>query len=160
MTLKVFRGATPEEIEAATEPNMQVKIVGQPEAKRLEKDAVVRFTGTLVGYTQNPFMLTWDKAKINPEDLPEEKAGPAKKGAGKKSSRQVRAGLRLKFSDLWHEWPREFTGAIFLMKSNLSRRIESCTPRKSPGLKTRAAACCSSPLQWRGFSCRRMKAPL
>jgi len=78
VTLKVFRGATPEEIEAATMPNMTVKIEGQPEAKRLEKDAVVRFTGTLTGYTQNPFMLTWEKAKINAEDLPEEKS-PAKK---------------------------------------------------------------------------------
>jgi tetratricopeptide (TPR) repeat protein len=85
VTLKVFRGNTPEEIEAATAPNMEVKIEGQPEAKRLEKDAVVRFTGTLVGYTQNPFMLTWDKAKINMEDLPEEK-GPAKKGAPAKKA--------------------------------------------------------------------------
>ena len=84
VTLKVFRGATPEEIEAATTSNMTVKIDGQPDAKRLEKDAVVRFTGTLTGYTQNPFMLTWDKAKINMEDLPEEKA-PAKKGAAKKA---------------------------------------------------------------------------
>jgi tetratricopeptide (TPR) repeat protein len=84
VTLKVFRGNTPEEIEAATAANMEVKIDAQPEAKRLEKDAVVRFTGTLVGYTQNPFMLTWDKAKINMEDLPEEK-GPAKKGPAKKA---------------------------------------------------------------------------
>src|SRR5713226_9935262 len=84
VTLKVFRGATPEEIEAATTSNMQVKIDGQQEAKRLEKDAVVRFTGTLTGYTQNPFMLMWDKAKINMEDLPEEK-GPAKKGPAKKA---------------------------------------------------------------------------
>lgn len=82
VTLMVFRGATPEEIEAATMPNMTVKIEGQPEAKRLEKDAVVRFTGTLTGYTQSPFMLTWEKGKINAEDLPEEK-GPAKKGAKK-----------------------------------------------------------------------------
>ena len=84
VTLKVFRGATPEEIEAATMSNMTVKVVGQPEAKRLEKDAVVRFTGTLTGYTQSPFMLTWDKAKINMEDLPEEK-GAAKKGPAKKA---------------------------------------------------------------------------
>ena len=85
VTLKVFRGATPEEIEAATDANMEVHIVDQPEAKRLEKDAVVRFTGTLTGYTQSPFMLTWDKAKINPEDLPEEKAAPSKKSPGKKA---------------------------------------------------------------------------
>jgi hypothetical protein len=87
--LKVFRGATPEEIEAATEANMLVKVVGQQEAKRLEKDAVVRFTGTLVSYTQTPFLLSWDKAKINTEDLPEEKAapkkGPAKKAPAKKA---------------------------------------------------------------------------
>jgi hypothetical protein len=85
VNLKVFRGATPEEIEAATEPNMLVKVVGQPEAKRLEKDAVVRFTGTLVSYSQSPFLLTWDKAKINAEDLPEEKAAPGKKGPAKKA---------------------------------------------------------------------------
>jgi tetratricopeptide (TPR) repeat protein len=85
VTLKVFRGATPEEIEAATEPNMEVKVVGQPEAKKLEKDAVVRFTGTLVSYSQSPFLLTWDKAKINAEDLPEEKAAPTKKGPAKKA---------------------------------------------------------------------------
>ncbi len=84
VTLKVFRGNTPEEIEAATAPNMQVKVEGQPEAKKLEKDAVVRFTGTLTGYTQNPFMLTWEKAKINTEDIPEEK-GAAKKGPAKKA---------------------------------------------------------------------------
>jgi tetratricopeptide (TPR) repeat protein len=84
VTLKVFRGATPEEIEAATAANMTVKVDGQPEAKKLEKDAVVRFTGTLTGYTQSPFMLTWDKAKINMEDLPEDK-GPAKKGPAKKA---------------------------------------------------------------------------
>ena len=92
VTLKVFRGATPEEIEAATEANMEVKIVGQPEAKKLEKDAVVRFTGTLTGYTQTPFLLTWDKAKINTEDLPEEKAAPGKKGPAKKAPAKKAAG--------------------------------------------------------------------
>lgn len=84
VTLKVFRGATPDEIEEAKDPNMTVKVEGQPEAKKLEKDAVVRFTGTLTAYSQNPFMLTWEKAKINSEDLPEEK-GPAKKGPAKKA---------------------------------------------------------------------------
>jgi tetratricopeptide (TPR) repeat protein len=84
VVLKVFRGATPEEIEAATTSNMTVKVEGQPEAKKLEKDAVVRFTGTLTGYTQNPFMLTWEKAKINMEDLPTDK-GPAKKAPSKKA---------------------------------------------------------------------------
>lgn len=89
VTLKVFRGETPEKIEAATEPNMQVKVVGQPEAKRLEKDAVVRFTGTLVAYSQSPFLLTWDKAKINAEDLPEEKAAPTKRPAKKAPAKKA-----------------------------------------------------------------------
>jgi tetratricopeptide (TPR) repeat protein len=90
VTLKVFRGNTPEEIEAATMANMTVKVEGQPEAKKLEKDAVVRFTGTLTGYTQNPFMLTWEKAKINMEDLPAD-TGPAKKGAKKAPAKKTPA---------------------------------------------------------------------
>jgi tetratricopeptide (TPR) repeat protein len=91
ITIKVYRPTTMDpdaaqkEVEAATEPNMQVKIVGQPEASRISKDDQFRFTGTLVSYTQTPFLLTWEKAKINPEDLPEEKGGPAKKGAAKKA---------------------------------------------------------------------------
>ncbi|HVA94891.1 MAG TPA: tetratricopeptide repeat protein [Candidatus Dormibacteraeota bacterium] len=85
ITFMVFRGSTPEAIEAATAPNMQVTVVGQPEAARVAKDAVVRFTGTLVGYTQNPFMLTWNKAKINPEDIPAEKGSARKKAPARKA---------------------------------------------------------------------------
>ena len=67
------------EFQAATTPNMDVKIVAQPEAAKLEKDNPVRFTGTLAAFDSDPsFMLHWDKAKVNPEDLPKEK-GPAKK---------------------------------------------------------------------------------
>jgi tetratricopeptide (TPR) repeat protein len=72
------------EFQAATTPNMEVKIAGQPEAGKLEKDNPVRFTGTLESYDPDPaFMLHWDKAKVNEEDLPKEK-GPAKKPAAKK----------------------------------------------------------------------------
>ena len=91
VAIKVYRPTTldpdaaQKEVEAATDPNMQVKVVGQPEASRIQKDDQFRFTGTLVGYTQNPFLLTWDKAKINTEDLPEDKAAPAKKGGAKKA---------------------------------------------------------------------------
>lgn len=81
VTLMAFRGNTPQEIEAATEPNMTVHVVNQPEAGKLKKNDVVRFTGTLTGYTQNPFMLTWDKATVNAEDLPNAKKGAARKGA-------------------------------------------------------------------------------
>ncbi len=82
LTLKVFRPLATDqegmqkEMEGATEPNMEVHIVGQPDAKRLQKDDVVRFTGTLSGYTQNPFLLTWDAATVNAEDIPPVKAEP------------------------------------------------------------------------------------
>ena len=73
------------EFEAATTPNMDViiKTADQPEAAKLEKGNPVRFTGTVESYDPDPaFMLHWDKAKVNAEDLP--KAGPAKKPAAKK----------------------------------------------------------------------------
>ena len=73
------------EFEAATTPNMDViiKKTDQPEAAKLEKGNPVRFTGTLESYDPDPaFMLHWDKAKVNAEDLP--KAGPAKKPAPKR----------------------------------------------------------------------------
>jgi hypothetical protein len=73
------------EFEAATTPNLDViiKKADQPEAAKLEKGNPVRFSGTLESYDPDPaFMLHWDKAKVNAEDLP--KAGPAKKPAPKK----------------------------------------------------------------------------
>jgi tetratricopeptide (TPR) repeat protein len=73
------------EFEAATTPNMDViiKKADQPEAAKLEKGNPVRFTGTLESYDPDPaFMLHWDKAKVNAEDLP--KAGPAKKPVARK----------------------------------------------------------------------------
>jgi hypothetical protein len=76
ITLAVYRPAAvdPEaasrEMEEATAPNMEVHVVGQPDAARIQKDDYVRFTGTLGGYQQSPFMLTWENAKINPEDIP------------------------------------------------------------------------------------------
>jgi hypothetical protein len=67
------------EFEAATTPNMEVKISGQPEAAKLEVGNSVRFTGTLETYDPDPnFMLHWDKAKVNAEDLPKEKGAPKK----------------------------------------------------------------------------------
>ena len=79
VTLRVFRAATEEEMQAATAPNMEVHIVGQPEAKRIQKDDYVRFTGTLTSYSQSPFLLTWENAKISMEDIPPEKAAPGAK---------------------------------------------------------------------------------
>jgi tetratricopeptide (TPR) repeat protein len=75
------------EFDAATAPNMDVKIAGQPDAAKLETGNSVRFTGTLETYDPDPaFMLHWDKAKVNEEDLPKEKGKKpvAKKPAPKK----------------------------------------------------------------------------
>ncbi len=73
------------EFEAATTPNMEVtiKTADQPDAAKLEKGNAVRFTGTLESYDPDPaFMLHWDKAKVNDEDLPK----PGKKPTPKKHS--------------------------------------------------------------------------
>jgi tetratricopeptide (TPR) repeat protein len=77
------------EFEAATTPNMEVKIAGQPEAAKLEVGNSVRFTGTLESYDPDPaFMLHWDKAKVNAEDLPKEKAAPKKPAARKPATKK------------------------------------------------------------------------
>jgi len=92
-TLKVYRPAAADadaaakEMEAATMPNMEVHIAGQPDVKRLMKDDAVRFTGTLKDYQQSPFMLVWDNAKVNPEDLQPAPSGgkrPARTAAPKR----------------------------------------------------------------------------
>jgi hypothetical protein len=78
------------EFDAATTPNMEVSIktADQPDAAKLEKGNAVRFTGTLESYDPDPnFMLHWDKAKVNEEDLPKADKKPAKKPATKKPSK-------------------------------------------------------------------------
>ena len=77
--LKVAFVTSDAEFDAATVPNMDVKVIGQPDVSRVEKDSAVHFTGTLVSYDPDPaFMLHWDKAKVNEEDIPKEKAAPKK----------------------------------------------------------------------------------
>src|SRR5579883_1334536 len=92
-TLKVYRPAAADpdaaakEMDAATMPNMEIHIVMQPDVKRLMKDDAVRFTGTLKGYQQSPFMLTWENGKVNPEDLQPAPSGgkrPARTAAPKR----------------------------------------------------------------------------
>jgi hypothetical protein len=78
------------EFDAATTPNMEVtiKTADQPDAAKLEKGNAVRFTGSLESYDPDPnFMLHWDKAKVNEEDLPKADKKPAKKPATKKPSK-------------------------------------------------------------------------
>jgi tetratricopeptide (TPR) repeat protein len=88
----VYFGATQQDVEAATTANMDVKvwtaanpgaaagaasdIPPQPDVVRLEKDDPIRFSGTLVGYDPSPFMLHWDKVKVDPSIIPE-KGKPA-----------------------------------------------------------------------------------
>jgi hypothetical protein len=80
IVLKMAFVTSDAEFQAATTPNMEVKVTGQPEAARLEKDNPVRFTGTLTAYDPDPaFMLHWEKAKVNAEDIPKEKEKPAPK---------------------------------------------------------------------------------
>ncbi len=88
--LKVAFVTSDAEFDAKTTPDMDVKVVGQPEAATLQKDNPVRFTGTLVAYDPDPnFMLHWDKAKVNAEDIPKEKEkkAPTKKRPTKKPGR-------------------------------------------------------------------------
>jgi hypothetical protein len=79
IVLKIAFVTSDDEFEKATTPNMDVKVVGQPDAARVQKDNVVHFTGTLVGYDPDPaFFLHWEKAKVKEEDIPKEKGAPKK----------------------------------------------------------------------------------
>jgi tetratricopeptide (TPR) repeat protein len=89
----VYFGATQEDVEAATTANMDVKVwtaaagaaadvTPQPDTLRLQKDDPIRFAGTLVSYDPTPFLLHWDKVKVDPTIIPEKgapKRTPAKK---------------------------------------------------------------------------------
>ena len=79
VSLKVAFVTNDAEFGAAKTPDMGVKVVGQPEAARVEKDSLVQFTGTLASYDPDPFMLHWDKGKVNPENIPAEKKQPPKR---------------------------------------------------------------------------------
>src|SRR5258708_244157 len=77
--LKIAFVTSDAEFDAATTPNMDVKVVGQPDAARVEKDSAVHFTGTLTSYDPDPaFFLHWEKAKVKEEDIPKAKAAPKK----------------------------------------------------------------------------------
>ena len=87
IVLKVAFVTSDDEFNAATTPNMDVKIAGQPEVARVEKDSAVHFTGTLTSYDPDPaFMLHWEKGKVNDEDIPKEKTAPKKSPAKKRPS--------------------------------------------------------------------------
>ena len=88
IVLKIAFVTSDAEFEAATTANMDVRVVGQPEAARVEKDSAVHFTGTLVSYDPEPaFFLHWDKAKVKEEDIPKEKGAPKKPVARKPAAK-------------------------------------------------------------------------
>jgi hypothetical protein len=85
--LKVAFVTSDAEFDSKTTPDMDVKVAGQPEVSRVEKDSAIHFTGTLVSYDPDPaFMLHWEKGKVNDEDIPKEKAAPKKTVKKKPSS--------------------------------------------------------------------------
>ena len=87
IVLKVAFVTSDAEFDAATVPNMEVKIVGQPDVARVEKDSAIHFTATLVSYDPDPaFMLHWEKGKVSEEDIPKEKSAPKKTVKKKPSS--------------------------------------------------------------------------
>jgi tetratricopeptide (TPR) repeat protein len=108
---KVFTAATGEEIQAGTTPNLDVTVwtaphtdaaaatpaAGaaaqtatpapvQPEAARLQKGDAIKFTGTLVSYDTQPFLVHFDKCKVDASVIPPEKGAPKRRprkpGAG------------------------------------------------------------------------------
>src|SRR2546423_10875311 len=92
IVLKIAFVTSDAEFDAATTPNMEVKVVGQPEAARVEKDSAVHFTGTLTSYDPDPaFFLHWDKAKVKAEDIPKEKGTPKKPPVRKPAARRPAA---------------------------------------------------------------------
>ncbi len=74
IVLHVYTGADAAATQAGTVADMEVKIVGQPDAKRLQAGDEMEFTATLVGYDPSPFMLHWEKGKANPDFIPAERA--------------------------------------------------------------------------------------
>ncbi len=89
VVLKMAFVTSDAEFEAATTPNMEVKVVGQSEAARVEKNTAVHFTGTLTAYDPEPaFFLHWDKAKVKEEDIPKEKGTPKKPPVRKPAARK------------------------------------------------------------------------
>jgi len=73
VVMKVALVTSPDEFRTARRANMDVTVVGQPEAGDIAVGKLVRFTGALTDYDRSPLMLRWQKAKINPQDIPSSK---------------------------------------------------------------------------------------
>ena len=51
----------------------------QPEAARLQKGDAIKFTGTLVSYDTQPFLVHFNKCKVDASVIPPEKGAPKRK---------------------------------------------------------------------------------
>ncbi len=100
----VYTGATAQDMQAATTPNMDVKVwtaapaagetmagpantasqvTPQPDVTRLQKNEAIRFSGTIVSYDPSPFLLHWDQVKVDPTIIPPKGAAPRHHPRGK-----------------------------------------------------------------------------
>ena len=70
-------GTTPAAATSAAVGNITVP--GETGVDKFEKGDYFRYTGTLVTYGPQPVTVYWDKAAINPEDIPNEKTEPGKR---------------------------------------------------------------------------------
>jgi tetratricopeptide (TPR) repeat protein len=91
----VATGADDAALQAATTPNMDVKVwtaappagaagaaqnTAQPDVLRLANNDGLRFSGAIVSYDPTPFLLHWDQVKVDPTIIPEKaEAGKAHK---------------------------------------------------------------------------------
>jgi hypothetical protein len=101
---KVFTAETGEQIQAGTTANLDVTVFTaapaggaapaasaggtqaaatpppvQPEAARLQKGDAIKFTGTLTSYDTQPFLVHFDKCKVDASVIPPEKGAPKRK---------------------------------------------------------------------------------
>jgi tetratricopeptide (TPR) repeat protein len=97
----VATGADDAALQAATTPNMDVKVwittppagaagaagaaqnTAQPDVTRLAKDDGLRFSGAIISYDPTPFLLHWDQVKVDPTIIPAEAGKAHKKAAAK-----------------------------------------------------------------------------
>ncbi len=93
VVVNVFIGQTEDEFQAATTANVQAKIADQPEAIRVKKDEPVKFSGHVAAFAPEPFLLTFDKAKVDAEFIPAEEAA-TKKATPKKAPAKKRPPVR------------------------------------------------------------------
>lgn len=68
--LVTLRAAAGQEAVDAKQVNIEVKVVGPPEAKNLKAEDVVRISGKISGYQNEPqFLVKLSEGRVHPEDL-------------------------------------------------------------------------------------------